>query len=41
MTVYIVCEDYTCAFYDIYTDKKQAEEAAKHIGGFIEEREVK
>lgn len=35
MKLYVVCEDYTCAFYDVYTDKKQAEELAKEIGGYV------
>lgn len=35
MKVYVVCEDYTCAFYGVFTDKAKAEAQAEEIGGFI------
>lgn len=40
MTIYVVCEDYTCAFYGVYKAREEAEQEATRIGGFIEECEV-
>lgn len=41
MKLYVVCEDYTCAFYGLYSSAVEAKQHAKEIGGFIEEYEVK
>ena len=40
MKIYVVCEDYTCAFFGLFKTLEEAEEKAKEIGGFIEEFEV-
>ena len=35
MKVYIVCEDYTGAFDDLFLDKSKAKKRAKEIGGYV------
>ena len=35
MKVYVVCENYTCAFYGVFADKAEAEAEAEKIGGFV------
>lgn len=35
MKIYIVCEDYTCAFHNIFTNKEEANKEAKEIGGYV------
>lgn len=35
MIIYVVCEDYTCAFYGMFSDIKKANKVAKKIGGFV------
>lgn len=36
MVVYVVCEDYTCAYYGVFLDKDKAYELAEEIGGFVQ-----
>lgn len=40
MKIYVVCEDYTCAFYGMTTDRQEAVEMAEEIGGFVHEWEM-
>lgn len=40
MKVYVVCEDYTCAFCGAYKTAEEAEKEAEAVGGFVEECEV-
>lgn len=35
--IYVVCEDYTAAFYGVYSTWLKAQEAANEIGGFVVE----
>lgn len=35
MKLYVVCEDYTRAFEDLFTDEKEAKKRAKEIGGYV------
>lgn len=35
MKVYVVCEEYTCAFEMITADKYDAVEKAREIGGYV------
>lgn len=36
MKIYVVCEDYTNAYYGIFLDEKKAYELAEEIGGYVE-----
>ena len=36
MKLYVVCEDYTCAFVGLFDDKAKADAAAKEVGGWVE-----
>ena len=40
MKIYVVCEDYTCAFFGVFKSLEEAKAMAKEIGGYIEEFEV-
>jgi hypothetical protein len=40
MKIYVVCEDYTCAFYGMTTNQQEAVEMAQEIGGFVHEWEM-
>jgi hypothetical protein len=33
--IYIVCEDYTCAFEGIFNDEEKANALAKLVGGYV------
>lgn len=33
--IYIVCEDYTCAFEGIFNDEEKANALANEIGGYV------
>ena len=35
MKVWIVCEDHTNAFFDIFLNEKKAKKLAKTIGGYV------
>ncbi len=35
MKVWIVCEDYTNAFFDVFLDEEEANKLAKEIGGYV------
>lgn len=35
MKVWVVCEDYTNAFFDIFLNEKKANKLAKEIGGYV------
>ena len=37
MKIYVVCEDYTCAFYGLYNNVADAKQCADEIGGFVKE----
>lgn len=36
MKLYVVCEDYTCAFIGLFDDKAKANATAKEVGGWVE-----
>lgn len=40
MKIYVVIEDYTCAFFGLFKDYEEAKNKAKEIGGSVEEFEV-
>ena len=40
MKVYVVTEDYTCAFYGVFKTKEAAQAKADEIGGMVTECEV-
>lgn len=40
MKIYVVCEDYTCAFFGVFKNLEDAEAMAEEIGGYVEECEV-
>lgn len=33
--IYVVCEDLTNEFYDLFTDFESAQKKAKEIGGYV------
>ena len=35
MKIYVVCEDYTCAFCDIFLSEDEAQECANEQGGYV------
>ena len=41
MKIYVVCEDYTCAFCGLYNSAVEAKRRAEEVGGFIEKYKVK
>lgn len=40
MKIYIVCEDYTCAFLSAFADEEKAQNYADHNHGYVIDVEV-